>query len=493
MTDSEQPVGSQNVGDWAYEIEESESSPVYVEDQQPEMVDERPSATALIALIAFFLLPKSLVASTWGRYIPLPLGLHIWWSQMWFIVLAFTVVVARGLGMFSNGISKSTKRWYLMPILLLGFLQIISLSWNGRSTLERGYSFLQTVYMCVPVLTAVLLFSGLSYANRIKVVSGVIIILTFVILVYLGLSFVFPGLRPSAPWIHRIVPGLGFIRVFGPLGKATTLNFILFPALGFTTGMLFVPGHSKGFWGLVTFVIFVTIVGTGSRGAVLCMAAFGILILVTLRIMKAIKVVVPVALVLGIVIFFTGIPQRYFEMIDTPRTETYKTAFRVFGSRPRNVIVGVGNGGMYSMLHDDTLRGLHGRRRWYLSTNETEFGFTLRSAHSTLTHVLVETGLVGFILLSTVLLWALRRFIGQRYRRCRNPWMIQARLTLAGCAASMVFMIPNTFFFNLPWLVFIWSIFVITAAETVAESSWFEENEQMYAADESLSYSEEQF
>lgn len=493
MTDPEQPVGAQSVGDWSYEIEESESSPVYVEDQQPEMVDERPSPTTLIVLIAFFLLPKSLVASNWGIDIPLPFGLYIWWAEMWFIVFAFTAAVARCLGMFSNGISKSTKRWYLMPILLLGFLQIVSLTWNGRSTLERGYSFLQTVYMCVPVLTAVLLFSGLPYVNRMKVVCGVVLILTFVILVYLGLSFAFPGLRPSAAWMHRIVPGLGFIRVFGPLGASTTLNFILFPALGFTIGMLFVPGHSKGFWGLITFVIFATIVGTGSRGAVLCMAAFGILILVTLRVFKALKVVIPVAIILSGVIFFTGIPQRYFEMIDPPRTETYKTAFRVFSSRPRNVIVGVGNGGMYSMLHDDTLRRIHGRLRWYLHSEETEFGYTLRSAHSTFTHVLVETGLLGFMLLMTALLWAMRRFLGQRYRWCRDPLTIQARLTLAGCIASMVLMIPNTFFFNLPWLVFIWSIFVITAAETVAESSWFEENEQMYAADESFSYSEEQF
>jgi O-antigen ligase len=480
-------------GDWAYEIDGSESSPVYIEGNALEAVNERPSAAGLIALIAVFLLPKSLVAATWGRYIPLPFGLYIWWSQMWFLVFALMVVLARGLGMFSGRISKSTKRWYLVPILLLGLLQITSLMWNGRPPLEKGYSFLQTVYMCAPVLTAVLLVSGLSYANRIKVACGVVLILTFVVLVYMGLSFAFPELRPSTAWMYRIVPGLGFIRVFGPLGKATTLNFILFPVLGFTTGMLFVPGYSKTFWGLITFVIFATIVGTGSRGAVLCMAAFGILILVTLRVVKALKVIVPVALILGGVTIFTGIPQRYLEMVDPGRTETYKTAFRAFSSRPRNVIVGVGNGGMYSMLHDNTIRGLRGQQRWYLLTKETEFGFTLRSAHSTVTQVLVETGSVGFLLLMTVLLWVLRRFLGRRYRRCRDPWTIQARLTLAGCAASMVFMIPNTFFFNLPWLVFIWSMFVITAGETVAESSWLAENEQAYAACQSPCNPEEQF
>ena len=491
MANSEQSGGVQNMGDWAYQSELSEDSPDYVEREELEAVDERPSAAGLITLIAVFLIPKSLVASSWGRYIPLPLGLYIWWSQMWFLVFAFIAVIARGSGMFSNKISKSTKHWYLMPILLLGLLQIVSLTWNGRSTVERGYSFLQTVYMCAPALTAVMLVSGLSYTNRLKVVCGLVIILTFVVLVYLGLSFVFPGLRPSASWMYRIVPGLGFIRVFGPLGKSTTLNFILFPMLGFTTGMLFIPGYSKGFWGFITFVIFVTIVGTGSRGAVLCIAALGVLILVTLRVFTALKVVMPVALILVVVTFFTGVPKRYFEMIDTARTETYKTAFRVFTSRPRNMIVGVGHGGMYSMLHDDTLRRRQRRLRWFLSTMETEFGFTLRSAHSTFTQVLVETGLVGFLLLITVLLWALRRFLGKRYRRCRDPWTIQARLTLAGCAASMVFMIPNTFFFNLPWLVFIWSIFVITSAETVAENSWLAENEQVRATDESADYFDE--
>jgi O-antigen ligase len=492
VTDLVQSSGVESADDWAYEVEGAESSAVYIEGQELEMDNERPSAKALIVLIAFFLLPKGLVASSWiSNYVPLPFGLYASWADLWSIVFAFTVVLARVLGMFSNGILRSTRRWYLMPILLFGILQTVSLSWNGRPPLERGYSFVQTVLMCAPVLTAVLLVSGLSYANRMKVVCGLILILTFLVLVYLGLSFVFPGLRPSSAWKYRIMPGLGFIRVFGPLAPSTSLNFVLFPALGFTMGMLFVPGRSKVFWGLITFVFFVTIIGTGSRGAVLCMAAFGILILVTLSITKALKVIVPVALIFGAVIFFTGIPERYFTMEDTYRTDTYKTGFRAFSFRPRNVIVGVGHGGLYSLLHDNTLRRLHGKTTWYLKTKDTEFGFTLTNSHSTILQSLIETGIVGFVLLMTALLWVLRRFLGRRYRRCRDPWTMQARLTLAGCAASMVLMITSVFFYHVCWLVFIWSILAVTAAETTAESSWYSATHQLYAADESLHYSDE--
>jgi len=347
--------------------------------------------------------------------------------------------------------------------------------------------------MVLPVLTAVLLVSGLSYINRMKVVCWLVLILTFIMFVYMGLSFAFPGLRPSTAWIDRLAPGLGFIRVFGPLSPSTSLNFILFPILGFTTGLLFIPGRSKAFWGFITFVIFVTIIGTGSRGAILCMVAFVLLLLVALRVFRALKVITPVALILGTVLLFTGLPKRFVTMEDPSRSETYKTAFRVFTSSPGNVIIGTGHGGFYSLLHDNTLRILHGRGAGYLHSRETEFGYSLTNSHSTYFQALIETGLIGFVLLMIALLWIIRFLLGRRYRQCLDPWTIQARLTLAGCTASMVLMITSVFFYNLPWLVFIWSIFAITATETTAESSWLLENEPAYEADELAYYSDKNY
>ena len=278
---------------------------------------------------------------------------------------------------------------------------------------------------------------------------------------------------------------LGFIRVFGPLGQATTLNFVLFPALGFAISLFFVPGRSKAFWGFVTFFFLTAIILTGSRSAVLALWSFFLLCLLVSRI-RSLKVLVPIGALFGITSLFVDIPERYFALIDRSRTETYKTAYRTFSSRPRNVVIGVGNGGMYSMLHDNTMRRLHNRAddRYYLATKYTDFGFTLRSAHSTFGQVLVETGVVGFGLLIIPLLWMLRRLLGQRYRRARDPWTIQGRLVLASCVASMAFMTVNTFFFNLPWLVFIWILFAITGAETVAETSMLAETDLAHPVEE---------
>lgn len=100
---------------------------------------------------------------------------------------------------------------------------------------------------------------------------------------------------------------------------------------------------------------------------------------------------------------------------------------------------------------------------------------------------LVETGILGFMLLMIPLLWVLKRFFGRQYRQFRDPWTIQARLTLAGCLASMALLITSVFFYNVPWLMFIWSLFAITAAETVVENRWFAETDLAYADSDSLS------
>jgi hypothetical protein len=480
-------------GDFYYETAGPEDYLLYDEDEAIRAAMERPGPKMLIMFIAIFVLLKSLIPATRTFWVPLPFGFYLRSEMALMLVFAGIVVLGRILSIFSYRISKVTKNKLLIPILLLGLLQTISMAWNGQDGLHKGYSLLETVFMCTSVLAAVLLVSGLSYVNRMKVASWLAIILTFVFLVYMGLSFLFPGLRPSAAWLSRLVPTLGFIRVFGPLGAATTLNFILFPVLGFTAGQLFIPNRSKMFWGLITFFTFSVIISTGSRGAVLCLAAFFVFTIMGLGVSKALKFLIPVAFVLGIVILFVEIPERFVVLADRERAETYKTGLRAVTSSPQSFVAGVGHGGLYSSLHDNTLRMLYGEGYEFLFSRETEWGFTLTSAHSTFTNVFVETGILGLTVLMIPLLWILRQLFGRRYSRYRDPITIQAKMILAGCAGSIAFMAANTFFVSKPWLVFLWSVFVIVGAETLAETKRLAESEQSCEADELVSYEEEDF
>jgi|GEM_PF-5759140 len=483
--------GIQNKGGFDYEMDRSEDYFLFDEGQPLKAVRERPSPMMLVMLMTVFLLIASMIPSTKNFWVPLSYGFYLRSGRALILVFAGIVVLAKILGIFSYHISKDTKRKFLAPILLLGLLQIISLAWNGQDGIHKGYSFLQTVFMCAPVLTAVLMVSGLSYYSRIKVASWLTIILVFIFCVYISMSFLFPGLRPSAAWLDRAVPTLGFIRVFGPLGGSTSLNFVILPALGFSVGQLFVPSRSKILWGAITAILLIAAIGTGSRGAVLCLGAFCILILLTLRITKALKFLLPVVLVLGIVIAFTGIPERFLTMQDTARIETYKTGLRALTSSPRNFFVGVGHGGLYSLLHDNTIRMLKGLAFSHMATKETEFGFTLTNSHSTILQPLFENGVLGFAIMVIPLLWIFTRLFGRHYRKYHDPLTIQARMTLAGCTASMVLMLTSVFFFHTTWLVFIWAIFVIAGTETMAETRWLAESGRPREADELTYYGKE--
>jgi len=471
-----------NTGDFDYSSDRSEDYLLY--DQAP--VIERPGPMTLVFLIAVFLFAKGLVPATKGFWISLPFGFHLRSGMALILVFAGIVLLGKTIGIFSYHVSKDTNRRFLLPILLLGLLQMISMGWSSQDGIHRGYSFLQTIFMILPVVISVVMISGLSYSSRMKVVSGSALIIIFILCVYLGMSFLFPGLRPSSAWLDRIAPGLGFIRVFGPLGASTSLNFVMFPVLGFSVGQLFVPSRSKILWGSIAAILLMCIIGTGSRGAILCLGAFIMLALVTLGAIKALKFLIPAMFAFGVIILIKGVPERFLEFQDSARFETYRTGFRVLTSSPRNFFFGVGHGGLYSLLHDNTMRSLRGLGFAHMATKETEFGFTLTNSHSTILQPLFENGVIGFLLLMIPLFWIVTRLFGRHYRKHRDPVTLQARMTLAGCTASMVLMLTSVFFFHASWLVFIWSIFAIAGVETVSETRWLAESEQWQLLGEPL-------
>lgn len=428
----------------------------------------RPSAATALAIAAFFVLPVALVPSERGGLVHLPWVPTVWWTNWLIVVFAVSIIFFRGIGVYTRPIPRSTWLAFLLPILLLGIWQAISISWNGHDGFAQAFSLFESVAMCSAVTAGVFVCSGLELRTRFRFCRGLTLLVSAVAAVYMGLSFVFPGWRPSASWLERTSDNLGFIRVFGPLGTATTLNFILLPALGVSLGCVFHRDWGRAFWGVVAAFLCLAILSTGSRGAIMSLGVFFILLLLALRV-RAVLVILPAAFLLVGLVAFVGVPERLRNFEDQARTETYRTGFRAYSDNLGNIVVGTGHGALYSKLHDDSLRKLQRKSRWYLLAGETQYGYSLRNSHSAILRSLVETGPLGFLLLLFPLCWLTYRLVSARYHRPRIPGNLLASSTLAGCVAVIPYMALEDFF-SAYWPVAIWSMFAIIGAETAADT-----------------------
>jgi hypothetical protein len=425
----------------------------------------RPSAWSILILLACFLLPVSLVPSTWGTFFRVPPLPYIWWTDNLLLAFGIVVVGFRLLGGSGARIHASTRRWFLLPSLTLGIWQTMSLAWNDRDGFMTLYSFQQSLLMCSALLAGTMLTSGLGLGERLRLARWLAVLVSWIVAVYAGLSFVFPAWRPSYEWSDLSTKGLNFIRLFGPLGTSTTLNFALTPVLGVCVGMLFLPRTWKLFWGGLALFVVACIVATGSRGGLVSFAAFCLLLLVSLR-LRSILFLAPVGMILAGIVLFVGAPDRFRDLEDRSRFDTYDTALRVWSFRPRNVVMGAGHGALYSKLHDDSLRYIEQQGRWYLVDEKTPFGYTLRNSHSALLRSLVETGAIGFLLQCVPLLWLMGRLLLPRPGG-REPRALFGRSVLAGCSAMIAYMAVEEFFISAFWVVLLWTMFAVIGAETV--------------------------
>ena len=424
-----------------------------------------PSAAMATVIIAGFVLPISLVPSSRGFYFSYPLLPAVWWKTNLVVPFAVIALLVRPIQGSIGIISHPTLRWFLFPFLFLGFWQILSLFWNDQNGYMKSYSLVQSIYMLCAITGAVLITSGRAFLSRIELGKQLVFILAFIFSVYLGLSFVFPSWRPSSAFMDHTASSLGFIRMFGPLGKSTTLLLILLPCLGFCIGMLSIPGRSKLLWMLMSgFFIFATF-ATGSRGSVLCLGAFVLCLMAALR-HRAIWFVFPSGLVVLLIVAVFGVPERFQNFEDQSRFQTYATALRAFSASAEHVAFGTGHGQLYSTLHDNTERKMLQRPRWYLLDDRNEYGYTLRSSHTAILRPLAETGIIGFTFASIPLVWILKRLLLPKTRIGKCRYGLHATCALSGCAATIPYLALDEFFVSSFWVVVLWCTFVVIAAES---------------------------
>lgn len=460
------------------QIIDNEASYVRYKDFPLEEFDESPPRGRFFVL-CFLVLPISLIPLTKSIYIAF-IGNSIIDHRVFLVLMIGFLVLVLKITIWSNErINPQTKKWLLWPFLLLGLIQAVSITWSESDSETRIYSLLSTLLLWSSVYAGVSLVSGMSYTRRHKMAMWLVLLLTGIMVVYILGSTRFAGLRPSAGFYRREELYPGIQRVGGPLAGPTGLNFVLFPALGYSLGLVFFGNRFRFFWITASVILVATIILTGTLAAVITLLVMSILVMVVLRI-KSILITIPMVLLIGILILWVGMPERYLKKDILTRTggrsESYKTALHAFSSSPPAILFGVGQGTLYRppqvyRYFYDPDRSKVGRL--------TSYGFSLKGSHSTILQPLAETGLIGFLFLAVILSWISRLFFARKYTRYRDPYTVQSRVALAGCVATFVLMLFDVVFFYNSWLTIIWTVFLIVGVETIEETNLMAEQSRL--------------
>lgn len=396
-------------------------------------------------------------------------GFQIRLTELVLIAMGFVFMLVKLLFGRSLPCSKSTKRFFLYPFLLLGLFQIFSLVWSDVADIRRLAS-MRVVYMCSALIASVLAISGLPQERRRIFMHLYSFFLACVILIYIGLSFWFPSFRPSYAYIEGFEAALGWIRVHGPLFGAATMGVVVLPVMAYCLGIFLTRGAGKILWAVLAIFFIVAIVLSGSRAALLGVA-FLLLLLALMFPIKATKFLVPTLILVGVALLVWDVPERLRVLKDTARFESYKTGMRAFASGPPSILVGHGHGSFYNSINPaKTVTPW----RKVVGTQMTRYGFSLVNSHSTYIQTLVETGLVGFVLVITPLMWLTWRCFAKRYRRIKTPMMLQARIRLLGAMATFPLMAMDAYIIRNYWLTTVWAVYAVSAAEEVEEAEYLE-------------------
>jgi len=402
------------------QIIDNETSYVGYEDFPLKEFDEV-SPRGRFFLLCLLLLPISLIPLTKSIYIPF-IGNTIMDHRVFLVLMiGLLTMILKVTTWSSKPINPQTKKWFLWPFLLLGLFQAISVLWSESDSETRIYSLLCTFLLWSSVYAGVSLVSGMSYTRRHKMAMWLVLLLTGIMVVYILGSTRFAGLRPSAGFYRREELYAGIQRVGGPLAGATGLNFVLFPALGYSLGLVFFGNRFRFFWITTSVILVATIILTGTLAAVITLLVMSILVMVVLRI-KSILITIPMALLIGIFILWLGMPERYFtkDILTRPggRSESYKTALHAFSSSPPAILFGVGQGTLYRP--PQVYHYFYDPDRSKVS-RPTSYGFSLKGSHSTILQPLAETGLIGFLFLVVILCWISRLFFCQKIYSLPRP------------------------------------------------------------------------
>jgi len=252
------------------------------------------------------------------------------------------------------------------------------------------------------------------------------------------------------------------VRVQGPLFGSDDGYFVLIPALAFAVQDLIQTSTQRLFKLSIIFSLMLTLVGLGSRGALLIIGVFlGLIILFNknkkIAALAALGVIIFV-IIAGVIVFTTSNSgDRLQSLEDSSRSDTYSTSFKIIGNRTNDLnIFGSGYGSYWDWYILDIEDGSDVEGGRTFKVIPTSFGPILYHPHSTFLLLIVELGMVGFLYF--VFLWTVyARLLLRDSRKLVFP------IFACGMVASGFSVFMNFFIFRMQILSCLWWIFLFGA------------------------------
>ncbi|MEG4027858.1 O-antigen ligase family protein [Microcoleus sp. Pol8_C1] len=368
-----------------------------------------------------------------------------------------------------NLITAFLEPWhYHLPILTLSLIFYATLSLQDSRLDPRDAKGM----MCTLILTASSFLLGYNAIAKRPAASVRLFLWRLTVgLAGVGLlytvaslsSFQFAGVRTAL--INDPT-----VRVQGPLFGSDDGYFVLIPALAFAIQELIQTPTQRLFKLTIIFILMLTLIGLGSRGAILIIGVFLCLTILfnknkKVAALAALGVIVFVMIAAAIVFATSNTGDRLQSLEDSSRSDTYLTSFKIMGNRTTDLnILGSGYGSYWDWYILDLEDGSDAEGGRTFKIIRTSFGPILYHPHSTFLLLIVELGMAGFLYF--VFLWTVyARLLLRDSRKLEFP--------ILGCGilASGFSLFMNFFIFRLQMLTCLWWIFLFGALALSSSAS----------------------
>jgi hypothetical protein len=427
-------------------------------------LQDRTRPGALLAAVPFilFVLVTSFLPDT---YEPKPVIFDVPVRGVDLLILCAALVSFLGW-LCAGEVPAAGQRWHVnLPMWFLAILlyAAASILW-AQMDLYNSRAMLYS--LCFSAAAFVLPFSALASLTPSQVRSltrMVALGLAFVSAVYCAVTFL--GLSVRSDLGHSYTYGFGIERLKGPLFESSTGHMILLPAAAVLVQDWLdeVPGH--GFANVAGLAaLSLSIVGLGSRFAVIVTGVFILAIAATARGVRGFRIaavtVLGVALTAGAVFQYAS-TERLQSFEDTQRSATYTTSLNIVETRePVASLRGSGYGSVWPwyMLDWDWAERI-ARGRMMVST---DYGATLFQPHSVFLLLVVELGAAGLLFFSKLWL-VLGRLVWSAVSRQQNS------LAALGVASAALGMFADTILFKNAKISAVWWFFLLAALAVCRE------------------------
>jgi hypothetical protein len=345
---------------------------------------------------------------------------------------------------------KSLPHWMIAAIVFA----LISSGWNGLTGVDSTAMAVNAVISLCSVLFAFLLVGETPPAEIRGLLSRITLFLSAIGVLYSAESFLALGLRSELGQFYNTF-GFGIDRVHGPLFASSRGQIILLPALAFAL-QEFLARRRRGWMLLQVLSLTVTLLGLGSRAAVLLLAAFIVAAAVLARRrIPAVAVLLSVSIIGGTLVFFQASPDRLLSLQDSRRLQTHLTAWDIVRTRDWSAnLAGSGYGSIWHWYMEDALLGDLIARG--IDLRQLDYGPVLFEPHSLPLILVVELGAFGTL----VLLKFAKDLLALVVDGIRNS---SDAVFTAGLAISAVSCLGETLIFKDAKVSAIWLIFLFAA------------------------------